>query len=328
MPLKPIFVAATALALAVGAASAASLRPQPDMQPARDAAARSAPPREAPRPLVLLVHGRGHAGLDTAALRRGWQAALNAGARSVTGRSLFRDGDVSLVWYADALDPLSPARCSSAELARYRRAAGVDEGLGALLQLGGVLLAGFTDGAADAGARELRAIGGELQYFTDVERRCASEQRLSAALRSAERQQRPVVLVAHSMGALLSWSFLEGHADARRLPRIERFVTVGSLLGSATVRQLLFGAETPALTLPTGVRSWVNVVEDADPLAVPLRASSAGLANVTTRGRPADDPHRIDHYLRDPATATAVIEAWCGGFRAGAPNGCGRAAQR
>lgn len=324
MPLKPIITAAVALAVTVGAAGAAALRPAPSSASSRPASSPAAPVREAPRPLVLLVHGRGYAGLDTAALRREWQAALNAGARSATGRTTFRDGDVSLVWYADALDPDSDARCSAARLARYRGAAAPDDGLGALLEFGGLLLAGFTDGAADADARDLRAIGGELQYFTDAGRRCAAEQRLSRALRAAAEQRRPVVLVAHSMGALVSWSFLEAHADARRLPRIERFVTVGSLVGSATVRELLLGGGARSVGLPRGVASWVNVVEEADPLALPLRGGTAGLADVVTRGPAGADPHRIEHYLRDPVTATAVLEGWCGAFAGGRPAGCER----
>lgn len=323
MPLKPILTAAFALAVTVGAASAAALHEAP-LVSARAVSSPAAPAHEAPRPLVLLVHGRGYAGLDTTTLRREWQAALNAGVRSVTGRTMFRDADVSLVWYADALDPDSDARCSTARLARYREAAALDDGLGALLEFGGLLLAGFTDGAADADARDLRAIGGELQYFTDASRRCAAEQRLSQALRAASEQRRPVVLLAHSMGALVSWSFLEAHADARRLPRIERFVTVGSLVGSATIRELLLGAGAGSVALPRGVASWVNVVEEADPLAVPLRGGAAGLVDVVTDGPAGTDPHHIEHYLRDPATATAVLEGWCGAFVRGRPAGCER----
>src|SRR5215211_3007215 len=76
------------------------------------------------RPIILLVHGRGMFGRDTAELRAQWQHALEAGARSGTPSAtgpLLTDGDVRLVWYADVLDPMSSASCGSDTVAHQKR---------------------------------------------------------------------------------------------------------------------------------------------------------------------------------------------------------------
>lgn len=279
------------------------------------------------RPLIILVHGRGYGGLDTATLRRSWTGALASGAAQVMGRSPIGEGDVSLVWYADALDPLSDARCSDTRPGRATMTGTIDEPLGAFLGLTSVLLAALTGEAGGEGAREVRNIAADLQLFGDPDRRCAAEEKLAAALASAARQRRPVVLVAHSMGALVSWSHLQGRAadESSPLPRVHRFVTLGSPVGSPDVRELLVGTGARALALPRAVGSWINVVDAADPFATSLGVSADGLTDVLARQSPADNPHAIEHYLRDPATVAAVVGGWCDAFAsASRPAECAR----
>lgn len=280
-------------------------------------------PPSAPRPLVLLVHGRGHAGLDTSALRRSWQQALNDGARAASGHAPLGDSDVSLVWYADALDPMSPERCTPEQIARSRRALPATDELGAVLGFAGLFLAAVVHDDASEGARELRNFASDLQYFGDVEKRCASEQRLAAALVRAERERRPVILVAHSMGAILSWSYLHGRAagSTDALPEIRRFVTLGSPVGSSDIRRLLLG-NAAAIALPPKVDSWINIVDERDPFAVPLGVRGSGLLDVRTHTDASGDPHEVTRYLRDPATTSAVLGAWCAAFGQDVPDGC------
>ena len=56
------------------------------------------------RPIVLLVHGRGQFGRDTAELRREAVLAIQQSVSALTGNALVADDDVRLVWYADVLD--------------------------------------------------------------------------------------------------------------------------------------------------------------------------------------------------------------------------------
>lgn len=275
----------------------------------------------APRPLVLLVHGRGQLGRDTASLRLELTRALQRGATAATGAPLLADDDVRLVWYADAVDARDTARtCASAA----RAGATDDPAIGAvrLLAVAAGELLGDVDLGAGGDAVELRALAGDLRWLADAGARCAAQQRLDTAVARALREQRPIVVVAHSFGALVTWGSLAGAPPAAR---VERLVTVGSMLGSGDVRALVFGDDRP-LALPAGVRSWVNVVDDADGLAVPLGAATGAMRDVRVQSS-RHDVHDFGGYLGDPVTARAVTEAWCAAFAGGAPAGCAAAAR-
>lgn len=300
-----VTVAGVALAAAASAAT----------PPARTVAA------AAPRPLVLLVHGRGQLGRDTASLRRELTRALQQGSTTATGAPLLADDDVRLVWYADAVDARATASgCAST----VRSDASEDPAIGAVRML--AVAAGELLGEVDLGAGgeavELRAIAGDLRWLADAGARCAAQQRLDSAVARARTEGRPVVVVAHSFGALVTWGSLAGAAPGAR---VERLVTVGSMLGSGDVRALVFGDDRP-LALPAGVRSWVNVVDDADGLAVPLGAASGAMRDVRVQSS-RDDVHDFGGYLADPVTARAVTEAWCAAYASGAPSACAVAAK-
>src|SRR5258705_13759383 len=67
--------------------------------------------QEPPRPLVILVHGRGQSGQDSAALHREWKLDLDS-ALALVGMPSLRDDDVRLARYADVLDPEAGANCA------------------------------------------------------------------------------------------------------------------------------------------------------------------------------------------------------------------------
>ena len=280
------------------------------------ASALASPTDAQPRPLVLVVHGRGQGTRDSAALRRDALNALRDAARAVAGESgaeLLRDDDVRVVWYADLLDPRrEPATCASSPVENRDGSP-----LGALALIAGALLGAAADDAQaskdSAGAGTLRALVGDMRFFGDGTTRCAAERRVGDALDRAHSEHRPVVLVAHSLGGIVAWGYLR-HRAAPDAPDVQRFVTLGSPLGSPDVRRIVFGDDTTPLALPPAVRSWVNVLGTGDPFATHLLADSAAasaeLSDVTTEA-PHDDPHDLVGYLRDPATARAVLGAWC-----------------
>jgi pimeloyl-ACP methyl ester carboxylesterase len=282
--------------------------------------------RAQPRPLVLLVHGRGQATRDSAALRRDALEALRESARAAAvdhadeaDRTL-RDDDVRVVWYADLLDPRrTVAPCTLG--AAVASSASVSP-LGTIAMIAGALLGAAADGAQasrdSAGAGSLRALVGDLRFLGDGDTRCAAERRVGDALAAAHREGRPVVLVAHSLGALVAWDYLARRAAPERAD-VERLVTLGSPVGSADVRRLVFGDDGPGLGLPRAVRSWVNVVHAGDPFATRLRADSTAVADTALSDVAAEsargDPHDLLGYLADPATARAVLGAWCAAAR-------------
>jgi len=274
--------------------------------------------RDSGRPVVLMLHGRGLVSSDTASLRRAWSGALNDGITSLAGQPLLGEGDLRLVWYADALD-LGPAPCpvgrregDGSGAHGGRSGASWARDVGTALRSGGTLMGLAAAWIGGAEGEALKALAGDLVYLGDDRRRCGVEERLATALATAEREERPVILVAHSFGSLVAYHHLQTRPGPS--PRIERWITVGSLLGHPELREVLLagGAETG---LPAGVDSWVNVRDPRDPLAARLvglpRGDPAAIEDRTTESPAAGDPHDPVRYLADPATARAVREAWC-----------------
>jgi pimeloyl-ACP methyl ester carboxylesterase len=285
------------------------------------AAPRAAERADAQRPLVLIVHGRGFLSRDSSDFRRQALRALREGAFRATGDSLLQNDDVRLVWYADLMDVRRSALGGSTLCAT--NAENADEGISpsfifrSLALVASELVGG---NATDSVADDARDIAGDLRFIGDPALRCAAEGRLAAALARARAEGRPVVVVAHSLGALVAWSHLQhrGAREADDVPEVQRLVTVGSPIGNAELRELLLG-DTAPVSLPRGVRSWVNAVNADDPFAArltPLDSVSGrtrglrGITDVLT-GHSDERAHDLYGYLRDPGTARAVAGAWC-----------------
>lgn len=298
-PTRVLHTAALGAPLLLGAAVGFATPPAPGPE---------APP---PRPIVLMLPGRGLPVQDSATLRQEWRLALNRGLTTVGGRWLTED-DLRVVWYAEALDPRAPVECDAERSGATASSAPVRE-LGSVFAATGALLALAAEWTGEVGGDALRAIAGDLLYFGDQGKRCAAEQRVSRALREADLEGRPVVLVAHSFGSLVAHNhFRNRGAEATE---IERYVTIGSLVGLPELREVLLGDDPRGMGLPAGVRSWVNVRDPRDPLAHRLvglsAAGSVGVHDLVTEDRPAGDPHDAARYLADPVTARAVLEGWC-----------------
>lgn len=299
------------------------------------ASAAQAPSLATPaRPVIILVHGRGQLLGDSVALRTEWMRAMREGARKATGSDILGDDDVQLAWYADALDPLAPAACErpAASSAAGRAARRSDPALRDVFLAVGEGLISVLD-AFDGYARgEMRAIAGDLLFLGDSARRCAAEGELEAALRRAADGRRPVILVAHSFGSLLAYGYLQHLSpDDSAAFDIRRLVTIGSLLGAPSARELLLGDSTTRVAIPRAVEGWTNIVNPDDALAYPIPFAddsvSARAVNLTTTpGLAGEDPHGPARYLRDPAGVGAVVGAWCKAFEpaTGRPDACAR----
>ena len=276
---------------------------------AGDTQARLAAP---PRPVILVVHGRGFLSRDSAAFRREALQALREGSARATGDSLLEDGDVRLVWYADLMDV---RRREARTVTSCENGAGSsDDGNPAsffLRSLAQVLSEVVDGSAADSADHDARDIAGDLRFIGDRAVRCGAQSRVADALALARTEGRPVIIVAHSLGALVTWGYLE-HRGTRDMPEIERLVTVGAPIGNDGLRELLMG-DTAKVSLPLGVRSWVNAVNVDDGLAARIVTGTSPLPGITdiTAERNGDSPHDLRGYLRDSSTAKAVVSAWC-----------------
>jgi pimeloyl-ACP methyl ester carboxylesterase len=271
------------------------------------------------RPVILMLHGRGMGDRDTAELRKLWLDGLTRGAKPLTRAPLVAERDVRLVWYADVLDPRSSESCDyTPDDPRARHDAKTDPGLKSLVSLVGNVLGALTSFVPDTeSVTQLRALSADASFLSDAHRRCASERRLSDALDRAKREGRPVILVAHSLGSLVAYDYLSTRRDSAV---VQRLVSLGSMLGASDLRRLLIGGDsTDGFGLPHSVRSWVNVRNDGDPLAVPL---SFGNEIVTTPPADEMDRHEMIAYLRNSFTAGAILEGWCAAFVTAQPSGC------
>lgn len=288
---------------------------------AGDTQARQHDPR---RPVILVVHGRGFLARDSTVVRREALHALREGAARATGDSLLEDGDLRLVWYADLMDvrhreARSMTSCDNG-------AGSSDDGnpagffLRSLAQVLSELVDGSATDSTDDGARD---IAGDLRFIGDRTVRCGAQGRVADALARARAEGRPVVIVAHSLGALVTWGYLE-HRDTRDVPEIERLVTVGAPIGNDGLRELLMG-DTAKVSLPRGVRSWVNAVNVDDGLAARITSRDSPLPGITdiVAERNGESAHDLRGYLRDSSTAKAVVSAWCEAARMkNRPAGC------
>jgi pimeloyl-ACP methyl ester carboxylesterase len=270
------------------------------------------------RPVVLLVHGRGLLDRDTAATRKMWFDAISSGAGRVDGQRLYSDRDLRVVWYADVLDPRSPSGCDYKSSDARARRANSDPELRQVVSTAGSILGAITALVDDSGAvGQLRALSADAAFLTDMRKRCAAEQRLGDALDQARKEGRPVILVAHSLGAVVAYDYLSTRADTGL---VERLVTIGSLVGSPDLRRLLIGGdEADTLTRPPSVKSWINIRNDNDWFAAPI---TVGKDVVTAAPSGEPDPHEMVGYLRGSATNVEVAADWCAAFASKAPAAC------
>ena len=240
-------------------------------------------------PVVVFVHGRMSAESDTGMLRREWGQALNAslGDRGFRG---IADPDVRLGWYADVLDPMAEG-CT--------RATDEEDGLDAF----GILLSAIVASIPKDEARDAKAFVGDVMFVLDESRRCAAQQRVGREIERAVATGRPVVVIAYSLGSVVTYQYLKERAVKSGDPPID-LVTIGSPLGVPELRALL-GLEIDSIRRPLSVRSWTNIHDPEDPVAGPVSSGtgSPAVSDIVTKRAGRGRAHMVEHYLRDPATA-------------------------
>ncbi|MFJ3639541.1 serine peptidase [Streptomyces sp. NPDC090108] len=141
-------------------------------------------------------------------------------------------------------------------------------------------------------------------YFTQPERRTAAVGEVARALR----RTRPRVVIAHSLGSVVTYDALWTHAH----PDVELLLTVGSPLAMPDIVYDRLLPHPGPRRLPPGVRRWVNVSDPGDIVAVPPRGVSARFEQVTadlSDSIGVFDFHRATKYLGCAAVA-GVLAAY------------------
>lgn len=253
---------------------------------------------EPPRPLIVLVHGRGQTGADSAAMRREWKGELDS-ALTLAGFPRLRDDDVRFAWYADVMDPSVAGACDRS----YATQASLgDMARGFLVSLVSII----PDSGRDED-RQARSLIGDMLYLVDPSTRCAAETRFGNVMAGARAERRPVIVVAYSLGAAVAYGHL---ARSRDTTAAVHLITLGSPLAVPVARELLLG-EGP-LRVPPAVARWVNIHDLDDAFAAPLELSGPRAVDRAMRSDRASDPHQVNRYLRAVETGRALAEAMCG----------------
>jgi alpha-beta hydrolase superfamily lysophospholipase len=145
---------------------------------------------------------------------------------------------------------------------------------------------------------------------------------------AAAEERRPVVLVAHSLGSLISYSVLLNHTPYPSISSFDvlRLITVGSMLALPRIGSALLGSHQGSITLvPASVRSWINIRNRRDPLAFALTTVSSAdprkrpVELVINNSRAHTSAHSIVNYLTDTLAIRAILSGWCQGFVAAPP---------
>ncbi|WP_327085257.1 hypothetical protein OIE66_23165 [Nonomuraea sp. NBC_01738] len=229
------------------------------------------------------------------AMRVKWDRYLHA-ALGGEARAYFTD----IAYFAHLLnDPRPPGKPEPEELAApaqqmlvaWAKERGLGEHMtGALHQFTGWLL-GRLDGKAAAFAKlfapEVAA------YLTNPEKREKSRQAVAEVIR----RNRPRVIVAHSLGSVVTYEALWANPDLRA----DLLITLGSPLG---MRNVVFDRLLPAPinghgARPRGVGRWVNIADKDDIAAIPpeLRHTFTGVDEEKLVNLDWLDFHTAEKYL-------------------------------
>jgi hypothetical protein len=120
----------------------------------------------------------------------------------------------------------------------------------------------------------------------------------------------PAVVVAHSLGTVVTFKLLRQLALEGRPLRIPLYVTLGSPLPLMAVQAAL----GPAFLIPPGVDRWVNAVDPDDLIALGrgLDATNftAGIQNLLDIRNVPGDPHSIKGYIGDKRVNQAILASF------------------
>jgi pimeloyl-ACP methyl ester carboxylesterase len=271
-------------------------------------------------PLLVFVHGRGQEESATAkSLAAYWTESLDAGLRARgLGSGLIPPQDRRFVFYADVFrDGFRPStECTGDRAAPSTATLDLWERVRRTLISATSKVPGLQPALADL------IISDTYAYFSKQPLRCETDRRLAAVLNEAAVAGRPVVLVAHSMGSLVSLSVLNRAPSVGVTYDVANLITFGSQLGVEDVRAATLGSLTaPTVRVPPSVKHWTNVRAQGDALAFVLDgAFSAENADrkpvdVLITPVPGHYAHNARSYLATADVGAAVADAWCRAFR-------------
>ncbi|UOG77655.1 hypothetical protein MTX78_24920 (plasmid) [Hymenobacter tibetensis] len=284
---------------------------------------------------LVLIHGRGQAGLDPQLLQQQWLTALHHGCARARVQ-LPADTVVEFPYYGDALaqavaeidSPLDAAIRAKGLLAgpdvalageillELAAHAGIHES-DIVLEVGSVpvergpanwgwvqALLRAVDRLPGLNSQLLTAFTRDVSVYLSYDGvRARVNDIVAATLSTTE----PCVVLAHSLGTVVAYDILRERGASPQYPGL---VTVGSPLGIRAIQRQL---ATP-LVSPPGVAHWFNAYDNHDVVALlPLDARyfnvTPAIENKSDVLNHTEDRHGIMGYLTDPVVARRIVEA-------------------
>ena len=150
---------------------------------------------------------------------------------------------------------------------------------------------------------------------------------LKTSLRKAHDEQRPILLIAHSMGSVIAYEALWQMSRANReAMRIDLLLTMGSPLGQRYMQRRIKGRDgIGSVRYPNNVHRWINLSAAGDLTAIDPSLQNDfgdmlrdGLVESIDDRRTYNwfrldgvlNPHAEYGYLINPETAAIVVEWW------------------
>jgi hypothetical protein len=283
------------------------------------------------RPVLLIVHGRSvHPADGGAEVRREWSSALSRGlAAAGIDSLLIPETDRRLVYYGDVYGKgYEHPHCR--DVTRLVATLPATESEAANPANGSLRLAkSFSHFMPSSWRYTL------IMPFTKDTKEYIERGAQSCSVRNIYRDSieaqgsRPIVVLAHSQGALLTYEYQahdEGWADS-----LSGFVSFGVQFGFDAL-MTRFGAKAQrggnGISTPPGLgHVWYNFYDSQDPVAFsmggryrPVDASHI-LREFQVRN-PAEFRHTATGYLGHRTLALATADAWCRAFRSAPPGEC------
>jgi hypothetical protein len=283
---------------------------------------------------IVMVHGRSQQGKDPIALEKTWRDALTYGLARADAE-LAAETTFAFPFYADELDDLvkqvnapladtivtrgnpdednqalrgeilaeiaASLGLSARDFDREIHGAAIERGPANWEWVQAILRAvdripGLNGEAIDTFTRDVYV------YLTYPAVRTKIDAIVAAAL-----PNEPFVLLAHSLGTIVTYNILRKHAVD---PKCVRLVTVGCPLGIKAIQARI---ERP-LESPACVGNWFNAYDDRDVVALrPLDATNFAVRPpIENKGDVinfTDNRHGIAGYLSDPTVAKKLADA-------------------
>lgn len=256
---------------------------------------------------ILLIHGRGQKDRSTEELQREWFEAFSVGQAQLTGIRPDTTA-VRFVSYQDLFRPdAGPKLCAQGEYGT----SGIGEGLRiALRKLADAFarIEGVSTAVADAFLEDTRA------YLREGAVRCAVNRRLLGALAEGG-VARNTVIVAHSMGGLVTLNSLDAPAGSEPAFRAGAVITIGSQLRVPELVEHLTSKLGRPFSAPIGFGRWIDIRGNQDAVSP---GSPSGVwtvpypertfVEINTASAPT---HAARMYLAHIDVARRIRDEWC-----------------